>query len=86
MEYEWQTNHKVYELYPVLGLQKVQGGWIFRIPLGRLRKVKNKLSCKKFALERYANGRWEYITLLVMKLDEAKEVAKTVLCAGGHDD
>jgi hypothetical protein len=86
MEYEWKTDRRVYELHSVEPLMAVQGGWVSRYPLGRLRRVKNKISCKKFALERFEYGRWEYITLLCMKLDEAKLVAQTLLCAGANDD
>jgi len=83
MRYEWKPNGRVYELTAMRdeGLQ-----WEAYYPLGRLRKLKNRISCKKFALERYAHGKWEYITLLVMKLDEAKEVARTILIAGANDD
>lgn len=87
MKYEWKTDNRVFELHEVNEVTITpQTTWDSYYPLGRLRKLKNRRSCKKFALERYAHGKWEYITLLVMKLDEAKEVAKTVLCAGGHDD
>lgn len=92
MKYEWKSNNRVWELHEVGEVTqestpfRPRTTWDSYYPLGRLRKIKNKISCKKFALERYAHGKWEYITLLCMKLDEAKEVAKTVLCAGGHDD
>ena len=86
MDYEWKTNGRVYELDSVEPLMAVRGGWVSRYPLGRLRKAKNKRSCKKFALERLENGRWVYITLLCMKLDEAKDVARTILIAGANDD
>lgn len=88
MEYEWKNNSRVYELHIVREIPEVRGRppWHTYYPLGRLRKVKNKHSCKKFALERYAHGRWEYITLLCMKLDEAKQIARTILIAGANDD
>lgn len=91
MRYEWNQHGKVYELHEVSdnNTGKVMTlstrWWDSYYPLGRLRRVKNKRSCKKFALERFEHGSWTYITLLVMKLDEAKEVAKTILCAGGGD-
>jgi hypothetical protein len=90
MRYEWKTNNKVFELHQV-----TEAGmatpirpmmWDAYDPIGRLRKIKNKISCKKFALERFEYGSWTYITLLVMELDEAKEVARTVLIAGANDD
>jgi hypothetical protein len=87
MEYEWKTDRRVYELHKVTKVPMTQDmAWDAHYPLGRLRKVKNKISCKKFALERYAHGRWEYITLLCMKLGEAKEIARTILIAGANDD
>lgn len=83
MEYEWKANGRAYELLfrRDAGLQ-----WEAYYPLGRLRRIKNKHSCKKFALERCEYGSWTYITLLGMKLDEAKEVARTILIAGANDD
>jgi len=83
MEYEWKTNGRVYELTAMRdeGLQ-----WEYYYPLGRLRKIKNRISCKKFALERFEYGSWTYITLLCMKLDEAKQIARTILIAGANDD
>lgn len=61
--------------------------WDSYYPVGRLRKVKNKISCKKFVVDRFVSeGKWEYVTLLCMKLDEAKLVAQTLLCSGGQHD
>lgn len=87
MDYEWVATGRVYELRKVDKVPWTQtSNLIARYAVGRLRRVKNKRSCKKFALERFEYGRWEYITLLVMKLDEAKEVARTILIAGANDD
>jgi hypothetical protein len=90
MEYEWVTDNRVYELREVTHARVPSPTypkmWDSYYPLGRLRKLKNRISCKKFALERYAHGRWEYITLLCMKLDEAKQIARTILIAGANND
>lgn len=90
MKYEWKSNSRVYELHQVTEASMDTPSrpmmWDTYYPLGRLRRVKNKISCKKFALERFENGRWVYITLLVMKLAEAKEIARTVLIAGANND
>lgn len=87
MEYEWKTDRRVYELRKVTKVPMTQSMmWDAHYPLGRLRRVKNKISCKKFALERYEYGSWTYITLLCMKLDEAKQIARTILIAGANDD
>ena len=82
---KWVKRGKVWELQRVYQTPEIEAGWPLFRTLGRLRRVKNKLSCKKFILERYVAYDWEYVTLLVMKLEEAQLVARTVLCAGGHD-
>lgn len=84
-EFKWVKQGKVWELQRVYSPMEGREGWPLFAPLGRLRRAKNKLSCKKFILERYVAYDWEYVTLLVMKLEEAQLVARTVLCAGGHD-
>lgn len=84
MKYEWAHRGRVWEFQGREGAYPK--GWEEYLPIGRLRKVKNKRSCKKFVVERFNFGSWEYITLLVMKLDEAKLVAQTLLCAGANDD
>lgn len=86
MSYEWKVSltGRSYELTTIRdeGLQ-----WQAYYPIGRLRKVKNKISCKKFVVDRFVSGgKWEYVTLLCMKLDEAKLVAQTLLCSGGQHD
>lgn len=87
MEYEWMPTGRVYELRRVTKVPMTPTmDWDAHYPLGRLRKVKNKRSCKKFALERFEYGGWVYITLLVMKLDEAKQIARTILIAGDNND
>lgn len=87
MEYEWKTNGRVYELRKVTNVPMTPTmDWKAHYPLGRLRKIKNKISCKKFALERFEYGSWTYITLLCMKLDEAKQIARTILIAGANND
>ena len=84
MRYEWKPNGRIFELREIEGTYP--NGDESYYPLGRLRKLKNRISCKKFALERYKHGKWEYITLLCMKLDEAKQIARTILIAGANDD
>lgn len=90
MRYEWKRASKVFELHKItqadMSTPTRNMMWDAYYPLGRLRKLKNRNSCKKFVLERYEDFRWVYITLLVMKLDEAKQVAMTVLCAGANND
>ena len=87
MNYEWKTNGRVYDLIKITEVPMTPTmRWDAHYPLGRLRKVKNKISCKKFVLERYKYGGWEYITLLCMKISEAKEIARTILIAGANND
>jgi hypothetical protein len=92
MRYEWKPNRKVWDLYKIsknnMSTPDRDMWWDSYYPIGRIRRAKNKNSCKKFIVERLNSdeSKWEYITLLVMKLDEAKLVAQTLLCAGGHDD
>lgn len=87
MRYAWTNKGRVLELHKVsktdIGSPSKPLMWDSYYPVGRLRKVKNKHSCKKFVVDRYENHHWEYVTLLCMKLDEAKLVAQTLLCAGG---
>ena len=91
MRYEWVKKDRVIELHKIdttnIGHPSKPMMWDDYYPVGRLRKVKNKLSCKKFVVDRATlNNGWEYVTLLCMKLDEAKLVAQTLLCAGGQHD
>lgn len=88
MRYEWVNKGRTIELRKIdttnIGIEERPVMWDSYYPVGRLRKVKNKLSCKKFVVDRFTtNNGWEYVTLLCMKLDEAKLVAQTLLCAGG---
>lgn len=90
MRYEWLNKGRVIELHKIteadMSTPRKPMMWDAYYPVGRLRKVKNKLSCKKFVVDRFTSNGWEYITLLCMKLDEAKLVAQTLLCSGGQHD
>ena len=91
MKYEWINKGRTIELRKIdttnIGFTEKPIMWDSYYPVGRLRKVKNKLSCKKFVVDRFTtNNGWEYVTLLCMKPDEAKLVAQTLLCAGGQHD
>lgn len=91
MSYEWRRVGRSYELSKLtktnIGSPVRPMEWDSYYPIGRLRKVKNKISCKKFVVDRFVSGgKWEYVTLLCMKLDEAKLVAQTLLCSGGQHD
>jgi hypothetical protein len=92
MRYEWNKKGKVWDLHRIsknnMSTPDRDMWWDSYYPIGRIRRAKNKNSCKKFIVERLNSdeSRWEYITLLVMKLDEAKDVARTILIAGANDD
>jgi hypothetical protein len=88
MDYVWERSGKVWQLEKLRAV-KFEPNPYFRWgagpPLGRIRRVKNKNSCKKFIVDRYLpTGGWQYITLLAMKLDEAKDVARVLLIAGSE--
>lgn len=78
MEYYWERRDRVWHLWR-LDLSLAPALWGRELPIGRIRRVKNKISCKKFVVDVTSDGGWEYVTLLNMKLSEAQDVARVLL-------
>jgi hypothetical protein len=85
MEYHWERSNGGGRTLQLIQTDpdKDIDSWARAFVVGRLCKVKNKRTCKKFVVYKLNERHiWEYVALLNMKLAEAKEVAKVLILSG----